>query len=86
MYRYYFTPQALKQIKKLPKNIQKRIIIKLDFFCRENPLTFADYLIDSSLGGYRFRIGDYRVIFDKDKGDGILVLRIGHRREIYKKR
>jgi mRNA-degrading endonuclease RelE of RelBE toxin-antitoxin system len=34
------------------------------------------------LGSYRFRIGDYRVIFDLEKED-MVILRIGNRLEIY---
>lgn len=34
-------------------------------------------------GLYRYRIGDYRVIYAKTK-DGILVLRIGHRKDVYR--
>lgn len=86
MYKYFFTLQALRQIKKLPKNIQKRIIKKLDFFCQRNPLNFADFLTDSRLGDFRFRIGDWRVVFDREDGDSILILAVGHRREIYKRR
>jgi mRNA interferase RelE/StbE len=41
-------------------------------------------MVDPSLGGYRFRIGDYRVIFDIE-GDEIVVLRVGHRKEIYRR-
>ncbi|MDH4220892.1 MAG: type II toxin-antitoxin system RelE/ParE family toxin [Candidatus Aminicenantes bacterium] len=37
------------------------------------------------MGGYRFRIGDYRVIFDIE-GNEIGVLRVGHRREIYRRK
>ena len=84
MYNYIFKPQALKDLKKLPKNIQKRIIKKLDFYCSTfNPLSFADSLIDFEIGQYRFRIGDYRVIFDLEEKT-IIVLTLGHRREIYK--
>jgi len=85
MYKYFFTPRALRQIKKLPKNIQERIIKKLDFFCQTSPLSFADFLTDSRLGDFRFRIGDWRVVFDRE-GDSILILAVGHRREIYKRR
>jgi len=85
MYQYFFTPQALRQIRKLPKDIQVRIIKKLDFFCQKNPLNYADFLTDRRLGGYRFRIGDYRVVFDQEGEDSILILAVGHRREIYKK-
>jgi len=40
--------------------------------------------MDPALGSYRLRIGDYRVIFDII-GNDIVVLRIGHRKEIYKR-
>ena len=44
----------------------------------------ASKLIDETLGQYRYRIGDYRVIFDIH-GQNIVILRVGHRREIYRK-
>lgn len=37
----------------------------------------------AALGTYRYRIGDYRVIFDMD-GKKVVILRIGHRREVYR--
>jgi len=85
MSKYFFTSPALRQIKKLPKDTQKRIIRKIDFFCLKNPLDYADFLTDTRLGSFRFRIGDYRVIFDKESDNSILILVVGHRREIYKK-
>ncbi|MBC8526038.1 MAG: type II toxin-antitoxin system RelE/ParE family toxin [Candidatus Cloacimonetes bacterium] len=35
------------------------------------------------LGSYRFRIGNYRVIFDIDE-DKLVILRVGHRKNIYR--
>ena len=84
MYSYEFKPQALRDLKKLPRAVQKRIIKKLDYFVSfENPLVFADHLINFEIGTYRFRIGDYRVIFDV-VGEKIIILTLGHRREIYR--
>jgi len=84
MYSYEFKPQALRDLKKLPRTVQKRIIKKLDYFVSfENPLVFADHLINFEIGTYRFRIGDYRVIFDV-VGEKIIILTLGHRREIYR--
>jgi len=81
---YRFTVSAIRDIKKLPKFIQKRIITKLDFFCKqENPLLFAKPLTDHRTGNFRFRIGEYRVIFDVEN-DEIKIHHIGHRREVYK--
>ena len=41
---------------------------------------YSETLRDSKLGNYRFRIGDYRVIFDIE-GSDIVILRVGHRRD-----
>lgn len=81
---YSFTPQALKQLEKLSKEIQKRIVKKLDFYCSQvSPLNFAEPLTDRELGSYRFRIGDWRVVFDVEH-DQIVVLLVGNRRDIYR--
>lgn len=82
---YYFKPVALRDIKKLPKSIQKRIIEKLEFYVKPGrPLEFAEALKDKTLGEFRFRIGDYRVIFDVESKRKIVILIIGHRKDIYR--
>ena len=73
---YELTTQALKDLRKLSPQIQRKIIKKL-------PLRFAQRLVNREIGDYRYRIGDYRVIFDVE-GEKIIVLTLGHRREIYK--
>ncbi len=81
---YYFKARALKQLQKLPREIQIRIVKKLDFFCsHDDPIRFAEALVRSELGSYRFRIGDYRIIFDLEDGN-IMILLVGHRRDIYR--
>ncbi|OGG08857.1 hypothetical protein A2154_02175 [Candidatus Gottesmanbacteria bacterium RBG_16_43_7] len=84
MYKYEFTPGVDKELRKLPLKIQKLIIVKLDYFASSgHPLIYAQHLINYEMGQYRFRIGDYRVIFDL-KDETIVVLSVGHRRNIYK--
>lgn len=81
---YRFTKQAVKDIARLPTAHQKRILRKLDFFIScGDPLSYAKKMVDSQLGQYRFRIGDYRVIFDVEDSY-IRVLTLGHRREVYR--
>ncbi|MBI2039659.1 type II toxin-antitoxin system RelE/ParE family toxin [Candidatus Microgenomates bacterium] len=84
MFDYQFTKSSLRRFKKLPKEIQIRIIAKLDYFCtQEDPLDFAEPLTRSDLGQYRFRIGDYRVAFDAE--DEILVIHdVDNRKDIYR--
>lgn len=84
MYQYIFTQNAEKEFKNLPQNIQTRVITKLKYFSSySNPLIFASHLKNFEIGQYRFRIGDYRVIFDIENKK-IIILTLGHRREIYK--
>lgn len=82
-YKLVYTRRAERDIKKLDPKTKDRIG-KILLRYREEPLRFADKLSDPVLGEYRFRIGDYRVIFDIE-GDEIIVLRVGHRREIYRR-
>lgn len=84
MYRYEFTPEARKQLKKLSPEIQKLIVRKLDFFISsDKPLSFATSLIHFGIGQYRFRVGDYRIIFDTHE-EVLTVHGVGHRRDIYR--
>jgi mRNA interferase RelE/StbE len=78
-----YTRRAVKDIQKLDSETKERIGKTLLRY-KDNPLIYAEKLTDSRLGTYRFRIGDYRVIFDIE-GNEIVVLRVGHRREIYKR-
>ena len=82
-YRLVYTQRAVKDIQGLEEKIKKRIAKSLLRYS-EDPFKYAEKLTDSRLGNYRFRIGDYRIIFDFEESD-ICVLRVGHRKEIYRK-
>ena len=82
-YKLVYTNRADKDIQKLPPEIKKRIGKALLRY-EQDPHRYSETLRESKLGSYRFRIGDYRVIFDLE-GSEIVVLRVGHRRDIYKK-
>lgn len=79
-----FAQSAFRQFQKLDRALQKRIDEKLRFYIsQKKPLQFAEPLKDTRFGNSRFRIGDYRVLFDVES-DKIIVLKIGHRKDIYK--
>ncbi|MCD5417634.1 type II toxin-antitoxin system RelE/ParE family toxin [Candidatus Bipolaricaulota bacterium] len=73
----------MKDLSKLAPETKERIREALEKYVK-TPLDYARKMVDPALGSYKFRIGDYRVIFDLE-GDELVVLRIGHRREIYRK-
>ena len=81
-YKLVYTKTAFSDIKKLDTTSKKRIKNKIEVFS-ENPISYAKKLINFSIGEYRWRIGDYRVIFDIE-GKNIVILRVKHRRESYK--
>jgi mRNA interferase RelE/StbE len=81
-YKIVFTRRAAKDISKLEPEVKEKIGDALKRYGKD-PLNYARKMIDPSLGSYRFRIGDYRVIFDIE-GNEIVVLRVGHRKEIYR--
>ena len=74
---------AERDFKKLPKNIQKRVlnqILKL----KENPRPIGVRKITDSKNDWRIRIGDYRVVYEiDDKKKIIKIFRIRHRKEVY---
>jgi mRNA interferase RelE/StbE len=81
----FFSKSALADLKKLDKLYQRRTRKKLLFFItRKDPLHFAKRIKDSSLGEWRFRIGDYRVLCDAGRGK-IIILKVKHRKDVYKK-
>jgi len=82
VYKLVYTKTAIKDLKKLDAVAKKKIKKKIETYSKK-PLHYAKKLIHSSLGKYRWRVGDYRIVFDiKDKN--IIFFRIGHRKEIYR--
>jgi mRNA interferase RelE/StbE len=83
-----FDPAALKELSKLDKPVEQRILK----FLRERVAKLDDpRRIGASLQGtlsglWKYRVGDYRLICSLEHNRlVVLVLHIGHRREVYKR-
>jgi mRNA interferase RelE/StbE len=82
MYKLIIPPSVDKQLKKLPKGIQERILLTLER-SRIRPHHFFKRL--KGLALYKLKVGKYRIIADiKDADLFVLVIEIGHRKNIYK--
>lgn len=82
--RVLFTERAKKEWQSFEKQIQNQLSKKLAFYLsQKNPLNYAEKLRESKYGEYRFRIGEYRIIFDIKDND-LIILKIGNRKDIYK--
>jgi len=79
----YYSYKARDDFEGLSRDIQERIARKMRFYAyQENPMRFAERLTDAREGDFRFRIGDWRVVFDVS-GSKISILRIKHRSKAY---
>ena len=84
-YRIEFKRSAVKALKKIPRRDQKRIRDKIDSFSEGLPdPNFTKMKGDNPF--HRIRAGDYRIVYEiQDEILLILVLKIGHRKDIYRK-
>ena len=85
-YRVEYTSKAIKNLRKLDKNTRNLIYAWIDknLVNCEDPRIHGKGLVGDKSGQWRYRIGDYRIICEiEDEEIVILVLEIGHRREIY---
>jgi mRNA interferase RelE/StbE len=83
-----FAPEAVRELDKLDRQVARRILKFLrDRVAKlQDPRSLGSALKGSRLGEFwKYRAGDYRIICRiEDDRLLILVLRIGHRREIYR--
>jgi len=83
-----FDPDALKDLRKIDKPIQIRLVgfLRTRVSTLANPRDIGEALSGQRLGSYwKYRVGDWRIICDiQDQKILVRVLRIGNRREVYR--
>ena len=85
-YTVEFTKEALHQLKKLDKYTAMMIVawVRKNLEGCENPRQHGKGLTANRSGQWRYRIGDYRLIAEiQDSRIVILILNVGHRRDVY---
>jgi mRNA interferase RelE/StbE len=85
-YSVKIAPTAERQLRKFDPQVRRRVQAAIDLLAQDPRPPKAIQLIGGS-GEWRVRTGNYRIIYDIQDDDLIvLVLRLGHRREIYESR
>lgn len=87
-FKIKFTEQALKQLKKLDKHTASLITgwLRKNIEGCSDPRQHGKGLTANRSGQWRYRVGDYRIIAEiQDEEIIVLVIEIGHRRNIYEK-
>jgi mRNA interferase RelE/StbE len=83
-YSIQFKPAAVRQLEELLRPIRNRIALKIEAL-RDDPSRAGCKKLSGLPDTWRVRVGDYRVIYQVQHGILlILVLTVGHRREVYR--
>ncbi|MBI3626630.1 type II toxin-antitoxin system RelE/ParE family toxin [Candidatus Uhrbacteria bacterium] len=88
LFELRFTPKAQEDLSKLDRHLAGKIVDKIEYYVATgHPLRYSGKLKGALEGLYRFRMGDYRAIFEID-GSGqiniLVILKVKHRKEIYR--
>lgn len=85
LYNLFYHPDIKKEdLPGIPKNIQKRIRNAIEKRLVIHPGKYGEPLKRGLYGYRKLRVGDYRIIYKVDK-ENIAILKIGHRKEVYRK-
>jgi mRNA interferase RelE/StbE len=82
-----FVPAAAKELRKLGRAEAARLVTTLEtrIAALDDPRQLGSALTGELGGLWRWRIGDYRVVARiEDERITILVVRVAHRREVYR--
>jgi mRNA interferase RelE/StbE len=84
--RITLAPAAARQLRTFDPQARRRIQAALELLS-DNPRPPAATQLVGGAGEWRIRTGDYRIVYEiEDEQLLVLVLRVGHRREIYNPR
>ncbi|MFH1459994.1 MAG: type II toxin-antitoxin system RelE/ParE family toxin [Candidatus Omnitrophota bacterium] len=83
-YLIFYHPEIAKDISGIPKNIKNRIRKAIENRLLSDPIKYGEPLRRSLQGYRKLRVGNYRIIYKIEKNE-IIILKIGHRKEVYNK-
>lgn len=87
MFQVRFSEKAIKNLRKIDPSIAKMLLawISKNLEGVDNPRSVGKALRHDKKGEWRYRVGDYRILAKiEDKILIILIIEVGHRKEIYK--
>ncbi|MEP7161810.1 MAG: type II toxin-antitoxin system RelE/ParE family toxin [Dermatophilaceae bacterium] len=85
-YRVEIAPAVLRQLRSLDPPARRRVQAAIELL-REQPRPSGAKKLVGGKGEWRVRTGDYRIVYEVHDGVLlVLVLAVGHRRDIYRRR
>jgi mRNA interferase RelE/StbE len=84
VYNVVYLDQVADDLKRLEAATVKKILARIETYLAVDPKGLGKPLKGEFLGYWRYRWGDYRVIYKiSEREILILILRIGHRKDVY---
>lgn len=83
-YHVVYHPDVKKDVSDFPQNIKSRLKKAIETRLMSDPVRYGELLKKTLKGFRKLRVGDYRIIY-KISGKMVTILKIGHRKEVYKK-
>jgi mRNA interferase RelE/StbE len=84
-YNVTWHEKAVEDLRGVDKKTARGIVERVKRYLSQNPLSLGKPLKGIFKGLYRYRFGDYRIIYGIDhKEKTILILRVGKRKEVYR--
>ena len=83
-YSVEYESEALADLEKLDPEIRKRIVNKIEWLAQNFEQIAPQSLTGDWTGFYKLRVGNYRIIYQIDLSEKIIMIDVvGHRRQIY---
>jgi mRNA interferase RelE/StbE len=84
-YRLVIKTSAVKELEKIePKTLRRRLVAAIQALAAD-PRPLGCEKLAGAVAAYRVRQGDYRTVYTiDDKARVVLVVKVGHRREVYR--
>jgi len=87
VYELRFLDAATRDLEKLDTQITRRILARLRWLAANFDDIRPETLTGDLSGLFKFRVGDYRVIYEVMHDEQIIMIHmIGHRRDVYRRR
>jgi mRNA interferase RelE/StbE len=85
-YQVILTPEAQADLRRIASATRTRLLDKLEWMGKNGELIQHQALQgDEWKGCFKYRVGDYRIVYKMENPTAkLIVLKIGHRREVYK--
>lgn len=84
-YKIFFKPSAVKELEKIPSKVLRKVVEKIKGLTLDPRPPGCEKL--SGEEKFRIRQGNYRIVYTiEDKKLIVIVVKIGHRRDVYKRK